>query len=91
MVQPSKCNEGWDRGIRVFTRERSQWPVMEWTLGRQDNEEDMARAWMGMKEQRRVAGLMDDRARGDERQAERKDCRECHVMLWKASSKILRL
>lgn len=67
------------------------WLVMEWTLGRQDNEEDMARAWMGMKEQRRVAGLMDDRARGDERQAERKDYGECHVMLWKASSKILRL
>lgn len=60
-------------------------------VGKADNEEDMARAWMGMKEQRRVTGSMDDRARGDERRAEWKDYGGCHVMLWKASSKMLRL
>lgn len=79
------------RNQGIYKGAMTVWPVMEWTLGRQGNEEDMARAWMRMKEQRRVTGSMDDRARGDERQAEWKDYGGCHVMLWKASSKMLRL
>lgn len=44
---------------------------------------------MGMKEQRKAAGLMDDRACVDERRMGWKYYRECDVMLCKASSKIL--